>query len=78
MATNEHMTLEELMRIGDEDFKRLDSKDRLVIIQRLNCLHADKSGTKQECKKYRAPIEKRMSNLVKLHEQAWADFWRNY
>ena len=78
MSAYKDMTLDEIMRIGDKDFKLLDSKDRLVIIQRLNCLHADKSGTKQECKEYRAPIEKRMSNLVKLHEQAWADFWRNY
>ena len=78
MSAYQDSTLKELMLIGDEDFKRLDSKDRLVIMQRLNWLHADKSGTKQECKEYRAPIEKRVSNLVKLHEQAWADFWRNY
>lgn len=78
MSAYKDMTLEELMRIGDKDFKRLDSKDRLAIIARLNSLHANKSGTRRECAEFRAPIEKRMQQLGTLHEQAWADFWRNY
>jgi hypothetical protein len=78
MSVYKDMTLKELMRIGDEDFKRLDSKDRLAIIARLNSLHANKSGTRRECAEFRAPIEKRMRQLVALHEQAWTDLWRNY
>lgn len=78
MSVYKDMILKELMSVGDEDFKRLDSKDRLAIIYSLNSLHANKSGTKQECKEYRAPINKRIPELVALHEQAWADFWRNY
>lgn len=78
MSMYKSMDIDALMSITDNDFKHLYAKDRSAILARMNWLHADMSGNRHDVASRRKPIEKRMQQLQKLHDQVWGDFWRAY